>query len=68
MGRSTTQLQTPGFIFGEIYVTCDVTDILTGGADALPGSAPVDFFFVDNHSVGTGGDLEVEGAVLGTIS
>lgn len=67
-GGNLVKLQTPGFIFGDIYVTGDVVDILTGGADALPGSAPVDFFFVDNHSFPTGGELEVEGAILGTIS
>jgi hypothetical protein len=67
-GGNLDLLRTPGFIFGEIYVTGDVTDILTGGADALPGSAPVDFLFADNHSFPTGGELEVEGDILGTIS
>jgi hypothetical protein len=67
-GGDLVKLQTPGFIFGDIYVTGSVTDILTGGADALPGSAPVDFLFVENHSFPTGGELEVEGAILGTIS
>jgi len=61
-------LQTPGFIFGEIYVAGNVTDILTGGADALPASDPIDFLFVDDNSFPTGGTLEVEGAILGTIS
>ena len=61
-------LQTPGFIFGDIQIAGDVTDVLTGGADALPGSAPVDFLFVDNHSVPTLGTLEVDGAILGTVS
>ena len=61
-------LTTSGLVYGDIYVAGDVGSIITAGLNAVPGTDPVDFMFVDRAGVLTGGTLEVDGSITGLIS
>jgi len=62
------RMYTTGLVFGEIYAAGDVGSILTAGQNALPGTPPIDYLFVDALGVPTGGTLEVAGSITGLIS
>lgn len=62
------RLHTTGLVFGEINVAGDVGSILTAGQNAIPGTLPFDYLFVDQAGVPTGGTLEVAGSITGLIS
>ena len=68
---------TSGLVVSDIKVAGDLLSVHSGGAAAVPPSAPtpspidgslVDFLFVDPDGVPIGGTLAVDGAILGMVS